>query len=153
MGTGLQNFTSFWNTTNVRVLTPADQIHNEICAQDYSLSWFLRGKKNTEVIQNGSKIKDFVLLEDQATAVEFKFAHLPCSLVEMGLLEIQTASASNSPLVISVGRKAGIPLRPCRVTLLIMSVSSFLPRMIGPTFLPWQYPQTLAYTTSGVRSG
>ena len=71
MGTGLQNFTSFWNTTNVRVLTPADTIHNEICAQDYSLAWFLRGKKNTEVIQNGSKIKDFVLLEDQATAVEY----------------------------------------------------------------------------------
>ena len=67
MGSALNTFNDFMDTTGPSYLSGADQIVNEAVKNNYLLRRFMRGKGPSETIQGGSKIKDTIMFDDAST--------------------------------------------------------------------------------------
>ena len=67
MGSALNTFNDFMDTTGPSYLSGADQIVNEAVKNNYLLRRFMRGKGPSETVQGGSKIKDTIMFDDAST--------------------------------------------------------------------------------------
>mgnify|MGYP003674623285 CR=1 FL=1 len=67
MGSALNTFNDFMDTTGPSYLSGADQIVNEAVKNNYLLRRFMRGKGPSETVQGGQKIKDTIMFDDAST--------------------------------------------------------------------------------------
>ena len=67
MGSALNTFNDFMDTTGPSFLSGADQIVNEAVKNNYLLRRFMRGKGPSETVQGGAKIKDTIMFDDAST--------------------------------------------------------------------------------------
>jgi len=67
MGSALDTFNDFMDSTGPAFLTGADDIVNEAVKNNYLLRRFMRGKGPSETLQGGSTIKDSILFDEKST--------------------------------------------------------------------------------------
>lgn len=66
-GSPLAEFTDFMSVTDFKVLTGPEVIQNEAFDQAYLIDRFMRGTDVSETIQYGSKIRDYIMFDEQNT--------------------------------------------------------------------------------------
>ena len=67
MASNLQAFTDFMDATENTILTSPGHVLNEATANSYLLREYLRGKSESEVVQGGKKIQDFIMFDEAST--------------------------------------------------------------------------------------
>lgn len=71
-GAYLSAFTDFMQTTDPLTLTSASDFINEAALRNYTLSRFIDGFDMTEMLQGGTKIRDFIMRTDASTFTFYK---------------------------------------------------------------------------------